>query len=193
MALGASAAAQDTGRIVGTIVDGETGDPLIGAFVVVEADGVVALDVTLTSEAIEVEAVVVKAQAVRNTEAALLRERQKAPAVSDAISAEDISRAGSGDAAEAMTHVTGATVQDGKYVTIRGLGDRYSTVQLNGAELPSADPDRRAVAMDMFPSSMLENIVTGGAVDIGTRSMPDPAAPTAAPISAPATPTTPRL
>lgn len=233
--LSAGAAAQDTGRIVGTIVDGETGDPLIGAFVivrnpdgtrtdmgaatdlegdyrilevpagtytlessmigynpttitevVVEAGEVVALDFTLKSEAIEVEAVVVEARAVRNTEASLLKERQKAPAVSDAISAEEISRAGSGDAAEAMTHVTGATVQEARYVTIRGLGDRYSTVQLNGAELPSADPDRRAVAMDMFPSSMLESIVTvksftpdkpgnftGGAVDIGTRSMPD--------------------
>ena len=234
----AGAAAQDgagRGRIAGTIVDGDTGDPLIGAFVivrnpdgtrtnlgaatdlegdyripgvpagaytlessmigynqttitevVVEAGQVTALDFTLRSEAIEVEAVVVKAEAVRNTEAALLKERQKAPAVSDAISAEDISRAGSGDAAEAMTHVTGATVQEGRYVTIRGLGDRYSTVHLNGAELPSADPDRRAVAMDMFPSSMLRNIVTvksftpdkpgnftGGAVDIGTRSMPD--------------------
>ncbi len=235
LALCTAATAQESGRIAGTIVDGETGDPLIGAFVilknadgtrtdlgaatdlegdyriagvpagtytiessmigynrttitevVVEADGVVDLDFTLKSEAIEVEAVVVEARALRNTEAALLKERQRAPAVSDAISAEDISRAGSGDAAEAMTRVTGATVQDGRYVTIRGLGDRYSTVQLNGAELPSADPNRRAVAMDMFPSSMLDNIVTvksftpdkpgnftGGAVDIGTRSMPD--------------------
>ncbi len=106
--------------------------------------------------------------------------------MSDAISSEDISRAGSGAAAEAMSHVTGAPVMEGKYVYIRGLGDRYSTVQLNGAELPSADPNRRAVPMDLFPSSMLENIVTvksftpdkpgnftGGAVNIGTRSFPD--------------------
>lgn len=225
----------DEGRLVGAIVDSETGSPLIGAFiivknadgtatrfgaatdlegsyrivglpvgtyllessmmgynkttitdVVVEADTATQLDFTLQSEAISLDETVVEARAVRNTEAALLKERQKASAVSDAISAEDISRAGSGDAAEAMTHVTGATVQDGKYVTIRGLGDRYSTVQLNGAELPSADPNRRAVPMDMFPSSMLENIVTvksftpdkpgnftGGAVDIGTRGMPD--------------------
>jgi TonB-dependent receptor len=224
-----------SGRITGTVVDSETGDALIGAFVVVksidgsstpygtatdlegdyritgvpegtyllessmigynkttitdvivEMGGVTQLDFTLQSEAITLGETVVEATAVRNTEAALLKERQKAAAVSDAISAEDISRAGSGDAAEAMSHVTGATVQDGKYVTIRGLGDRYSTVQLNGAELPSADPNRRAVPMDMFPSSMLENIVTvksftpdkpgnftGGAVDIGTRGMPD--------------------
>lgn len=232
--LAASAAAQ-SGQIVGTIIDAETGDPLIGAFavvrnpdgtatnygtatdlagdfrivgvpagtyalessmigynkvtitgVVVEADGVAELDFALQSEAISLDEVVVEARAVRTTEAALLRERQKAPAVSDAISAEDISRAGAGDAADAMTHVTGASVQEGKYVVIRGLGDRYSTVQLNGAELPSADPDKRSVPIDMFPSSMLENIVTvksftpdkpgnftGGAVNIGTRTFPN--------------------
>lgn len=230
----AAAAHADSGRIAGTIIDAETGDPLIGAFVVVkrpdgaqtpygaaadlagqyrivgvpagtylvessmigynrttvtevavEGGGVAQLDFTLRSEAISLQEVVVEAKAVRHTEAALLRQRQKAPAVSDAISAEEISRAGSGDAAEAMAHVTGAAVQDGRYVSIRGLGDRYSTVQLNGVELPSADPNRRAVAMDLFPSSLLESIVTvksftpdqpgnftGGAVDIGTRSMP---------------------
>ena len=154
--------------------------------VVVAANEVLRLDLVLTSEAIAVDEVVVEVRALRNTEASLLKERQKAPAVSDAISSEDISRAGSGDAAEAMSHVTGATVMEGKYVYIRGLGDRYSTVQLNGAALPSADPNRRAVPMDLFPSSMLENIVTvksftpdkpgnftGGAVNIGTRSFPD--------------------
>ena len=193
-----------TGIIAGDVVDGDTGDPLVGAYVfleetglgavtgidgdfrildvpagtyevessmigyntltvtevVVPANEVLRLDLVLTSEAIVVDEVVVEVRALRNTEASLLKERQKAPAVSDAISSEDISRAGSGDAAEAMSHVTGATVMEGKYVYIRGLGDRYSTVQLNGAALPSADPNRRAVPMDLFPSSMLENIVT---------------------------------
>lgn len=155
--------------------------------VVVTADEVTKLDLTLQSEAIEIEeAMVVTAKAVRNTEAVLLKDRQKAPAVSDAISAEDISRAGSGDAAEAMKHVTGASVVDGKYVYIRGLGDRYSTVQLNGSQLPSSDPDKKTVPMDIFPSGLLNNIVTtksstpdkpgnftGGAVNIGTKNFPD--------------------
>ena len=227
---GATELQAQTGIIAGEIVDGDTGDPLVGAYVflketelgavtgiegdfripgvpagtyevessmigynaltvtevAVPENEVLRLDLVLTSEAIAVDEVVVEIRALRNTEASLLKERQKAPAVSDAISSEDISRAGSGDAAEAMSHVTGATVMDGKYVYIRGLGDRYSTVQLNGAALPSADPNRRAVPMDLFPSSMLENIVTvksftpdkpgnftGGAVNIGTRSFPD--------------------
>ena len=154
---------------------------------VVVREGVVyKLDYALQPEAIATGEVVIEAQAVRNTDAALLKDRQKSAALSDAISAQQISRAGSGDAAEAMTHVTGAAVEEGKYVVIRGLGDRYNAVQLNGAVLPSADPNRRAVAMDLFPTSLLDNIVTiksftpdrpgnftGGAVDIGTKAFPD--------------------
>ncbi len=161
--LATTAAFGDSGRIIGRVIDSETGDALIGAFVVVRnpdgtgtpfgsatdlagefriggvpmgsytvegsmigynrtsmtevavvSDGTVSVDFLLQSEAISLDEVVVQARAVRNTGAALLKERQKASAVSDAISAEDISRAGSGDAAEAMSHVTGATVQDGK-------------------------------------------------------------------------------
>ncbi|MEO0557218.1 MAG: TonB-dependent receptor [Bacteroidota bacterium] len=122
----------------------------------------------------------------RNNEAGLLRLRARAPQVSDAISAEAISKSGSSDAADAMENVTGASVQGGKYVYIRGLGDRYANTQLNGAALPTADPDRRSVQFDMFPAGLLDNIVTlktftadkpgnfsGGLVDISTKSFPD--------------------
>ncbi|MBN1543672.1 TonB-dependent receptor, partial [candidate division KSB1 bacterium] len=112
--------------------------------------------------------------------------RQKSNAVSDAISSEAISRSGSGDAAQAMKQVTGASVVGGKYVYIRGLGERYSSTHLNGAELPSADPDKKAFQMDLFPANLLQNIVTlktftpdkpgnfsGGVVDIGTKTFPE--------------------
>ena len=160
---------------------------LVATGVAVEAGATVELNIPLEPEAIELEEeVVIEAKALRNTGAALLKDRQKAPAVSDAISAAEISRAGSGDAAEAMSHVTGASVVEGKYVYIRGLGDRYSTVQLNGASLPSSDPDRKTVPMDLFPTNLLDNIVTtksftpdkpgnftGGSIDIGTKSFPE--------------------
>ncbi len=116
----------------------------------------------------------------------LLRDRQSSAAMIDAIGSEFFSRAGAGNAAEIMTKVTGASVVGGKYVFIRGLGDRYSNTMLNGAEVPSPDPDRRAVQMDIFPSSAIDNIVTvktftpdkpgsfsGGSVDIITKSFPD--------------------
>ena len=144
------------------------------------------IEMQLTSEAIGLEEVVVEARAVRNNEASLLRDRQKAAAVSDAVSAEAISRSGSSDAADAMEKVTGASVVGGKYVYVRGLGERYSNTQLNGAELPTADPDKKAVQFDLFPSNLLDNIVTtktftpdkpgnfsGGLVNINTKSFPD--------------------
>lgn len=144
------------------------------------------LDLTMGSSAVELGDVVVEARAVRNTEATLLRMRAKSAAVSDAISSEQISRSGSSDAAAAMTKVTGASVVGGKYVYIRGLGDRYSSTTLNGSALPSADPDKKAFQLDLFPSSLLDNIVTtktftpdkpgsfsGGLVDVGTKDFPD--------------------
>lgn len=144
------------------------------------------LEITLKSEAIMKGEVVVTAKKVMNTGATLLKERQKAEAVSDAIGAEEISRGGAGDAADAIKKVTGATTVGGKHVYIRGLGERYSSTQLNGANLPSADPDKKSVHLDLFPSDMIENIITtktatpdkpgdftGGTVNISTKSFPE--------------------
>ncbi len=152
----------------------------------VEQSDIANINLSLTSEAIKVQDEVVTAKRVRNTGAALLKERQKSINVSDAISAEEISRYGGGDAAEAMKQITGASVVGGKYVFVRGLGERYSNTQLNGVELPSADPDRKAFNMDLLPTNLLDNIVvkktftpdqpgsfTGGIVDIGTKSYPE--------------------
>ncbi len=151
----------------------------------VKADKATKLDVALESDAILTEEVVVEARALRDNDNALLRERQKAVSVSDAIAADRIEQSGGGNAGDAVSKITGASLVDGKYVFIRGLGDRYSNVQLNGASLPSTDPDRKAVQLDIFPSNLLDNIVTvktftpdkpgdftGGSVNLGTKSFP---------------------
>ena len=147
------------------------------------------LDFVLTPIAggvVRLENFSVSADVLRNSGSGLLVERQKAVAVSDSIGSDQMSRLGFNDAAQAMKAVTGASVVDGKYVYIRGLGDRYSSTSLNGAEVPSADPDRRAVQMDLFPAELIDAIVTsktftpdrpgnfsGGNVDIRTKSLPD--------------------
>lgn len=144
------------------------------------------LNVALPPEAIESEEVLVTASRLTNTEAALLKQRQKSIAVSDAISAESISRSASGTAADAMEQVTGASIVEGRYIYVRGLGDRYMNTQLNGAILPSSDPNRNTVSMDLFPAKFIENIVTtktftpdkpgnftGGSVNITTKSFPE--------------------
>ncbi len=152
----------------------------------VKDGGLTKIDLAIQPEIITSETITVEARALKNNEASLLKDRQKSDAISDAISAEMISRTASGDAAEAMQKVTGASIVDNKYVYVRGLGERYSITQLNGAELPSSDPDRKAFQLDLIPSSLLDNITTvktftpdkpgnftGGAVDIGTKSFPD--------------------
>ena len=154
--------------------------------VTITASQTTTLNVTLSAGQ-SLEEIVVAADEIieMNNDVGLLRVRARAPQVSDAISAEAIARSGASDAADAMENVTGASVQGGKYVFIRGLGDRYANTQLNGAALPTADPDRRSVQFDLFPAGLLDNIVTlktftadkpgnvsGGLVDISTKSFP---------------------
>lgn len=144
------------------------------------------IDAALAEEGVTTDEVEVSAKRYTHTDAALLADRQKAEAVSDAIGAEAIARGGAGDAADAVKKVTGATTVGGKHVYIRGLGERYSSTQLNGANLPSADPDKKSVHLDLFPADLIDNITTiktatpdkpgdftGGTVDIRTKSFPD--------------------
>lgn len=146
----------------------------------------VKLDIALQPETEFLEEIVVSAEAILNSEAGLLRQRQKSISFSDAISSESISKTGSGDAAGALKKVVGASVVGGKYVYVRGLGDRYSTAHLNGSELPSADPDKNAFQLDLIPSNVIDNIVTlktftpdkpgnfsGGLVNVTTKDFPE--------------------
>ncbi|MBN1759661.1 MAG: carboxypeptidase-like regulatory domain-containing protein [Chitinispirillaceae bacterium] len=121
-----------------------------------------------------------------NTDAGLLRERQLNTDISDAIGSDLMSKAGASNAADAVKKVTGVTIIDGKYVYIRGMGERYVGVTLNDQSIPSPDPDKRSFPLDLFPTGLLENIVTektfsadksgnfaGGNVNIATRSIPE--------------------
>jgi len=108
------------------------------------------------------------------------------PEVVSVLSAEDIARTGDGDVAGALQRVTGLSVVGGRYVYVRGLGERYSAAMLNGAPLPSPEPLRRVVPLDLFPTSIVASTVVqksysvdypgefgGGVVNITTRSAPD--------------------
>lgn len=120
------------------------------------------------------------------TESALLQIRLDSPGLLDSIGAELLSQAGAGDAAAALNLVAGATVQDGKYATVRGLPDRYVQTLLNGIRLPTSDENKRAVQLDLFPSAVIESIqvtksftpdqqgdASGGGVNIVLKGIPD--------------------
>ncbi len=119
-------------------------------------------------------------------QAAYQDERRASAQVSETLSTEQISRAGDSDSGAALKRVTGLSLVDGKYVYVRGLGERYSSVLLNGAQIPSPDPTRRVVPLDLFPTEMLEGVVVqksyspdmpgefgGGTIQLRTRAVPD--------------------
>ncbi|MDZ7764801.1 MAG: TonB-dependent receptor [Melioribacteraceae bacterium] len=112
--------------------------------------------------------------------------RRESASVTDVLSAEQISRAGDSDAGGALKRVTGLTLVDGSFIFVRGLGERYSSVRLNGATLPSPDPTRRVLPMDLFPTDIISRIVVqkssdstmpgafgGGAVNVTTIGFPE--------------------
>ncbi|MDX1476967.1 MAG: TonB-dependent receptor [Saprospiraceae bacterium] len=144
------------------------------------------LDLALQPDSEELEEVVISARALERSENAVLLLRKRSDRIQDGISSQEMSRLAAGDAASAMTKVTGASVEDGKYVVVRGLGDRYSITMLNDLPLPSIDPYRNSAQLDLIPTDLLDNIITsktftpdqpgtftGGSVNIKTRSFPE--------------------
>jgi outer membrane receptor protein involved in Fe transport len=119
------------------------------------------------------------------SELGLLALRQQSSSLMDAVGSGLIGKAGHSTVAGALRLVSGASVEGGKYAVIRGLGDRYTSTQINSVRLPSADPEKRAVQLDQFPTASVESVQVsktfmpdqqgdagGGAVNIVTRSIP---------------------
>lgn len=143
-----------------------------------------AVDHSATSTT-EVQEMTVAAPRINNSVEALLEIRKKTNNVSDVLGQEAMSRSGDSDAAASLRRVTGLTLVNGKYVYVRGLGERYSSVLLNCSQVPSPEPTRRVVPLDLFPISILESITVqksfspdrpaefgGGLIELQTRSIP---------------------
>ena len=127
--------------------------------VVVEPNKVAHADVPLKPEGqAGVEVVEVVAQASKAAEATQLIKRQKAAVVSDNIGAETITKSPDADAAEVVQRVPAVTIKDNKFIFVRGLGERYSSALLEGSRLPSPDPERRVVPLDLFPAEFIDSI-----------------------------------
>jgi len=154
---------------------------------VVEAGEVALIDQLWMKEDVELlEEVVVTAEVIKTTEAALLTVKRKSASLIDGISATSFRKIGDSDAASAAKRITGVSIEGGKYVYVRGLGDRYTKTLLNGMDIPGLDPDRNTLQMDIFPTNVLSNIIvsktftadlpadfTGGLVNIETQDVPD--------------------
>lgn len=143
------------------------------------------LNITLKREKGQLSAVLVKASASKETAASLYTRQKNNAAVSDGISAEQIRRTPDNNVAQVLKRVSGLTVQDNKFVTVRGMSERYNNVLLNGASLPSTEPNRRNFSFDIIPANLIDNVVvnktatpdlpgefTGGMVQVNTIDVP---------------------
>jgi hypothetical protein len=161
------------------------GYELVKKTVEVEIDKITLVEVSLGESQEVLDEAVVKAKRVTNTANALIVMKQKSAVVFDGIAAEQMSKQAESNAAGALTRVTGVSVEGGKYVYVRGLGDRYSKTVLNGSEVPSLDPERNSVQMDLFPSNIIDNLqvfksfspelpgdFSGGLINIETKEFP---------------------
>jgi outer membrane receptor protein involved in Fe transport len=140
------------------------------------------VDVVMNPSSNQLDEVVLVTSARQNSETAILNVQRKSVNLLDGLSAQSIKKVGDSDLAGAIKRVPGVSVQGGKYVYVRGLGDRYSKTVLNGLEVPGLDPDRNTLQLDIFPTNLIENILvsksasadlpsdfSGGVVDIVTK------------------------
>lgn len=154
--------------------------------VIVGAEGLSGLEVRLTEKSLELAEMVITAPRIEGSASLVLEERQQSASVSDVLGRDQITKAGDSDAASALSRVTGITVIGGRFIYVRGLGERYSSTLLNDSNLPSPDPERRVVPLDIFPTSAIAGLVVqksyspdipgefgGGIVKIRTREIPE--------------------
>jgi hypothetical protein len=161
-------------------------NPKIIEKVKVEAGKTTRTDITLEENTISLGGVTVTGVKKTNTEISMISDIKTSSFVSIGISGQQISKTLDKDASEVVKRVPGITIQDDRFIVVRGLSERYNNVWLNNAVTPSSEADVRAFSFDVIPSSMIENIMiikspaaelpadfSGGFVKITTRNMPD--------------------
>lgn len=145
------------------------------------------LTVTLAASSKKLDEVVVKSTsgARRETTNALIAYQRNTNTVAQVVSSESIKRSPDKNTGEVLKRVAGTSIQDGKYLVVRGLADRYNQAMLNGVLLSSTEPDRKTFSYDIFPAAMLDNMIinkafvpelpgewAGGLVQVNTKDIP---------------------
>jgi outer membrane receptor protein involved in Fe transport len=144
------------------------------------------LNVSLDAAVQDIQEVTVVVTVNKESNSNLLQLQKNNAGMVDGISSESIKRSPDRTTSDVLKRVSGASIQDNKFVIIRGLNDRYNTALINGLPLPSTEPDRRAFSFDIFPSSMLDNMLiyktaspdlpgdfAGGVIVLNTKDIPE--------------------
>ncbi|MBO9200294.1 MULTISPECIES: TonB-dependent receptor [Niastella] len=143
------------------------------------------VSVSLERKGKQLTGVEVKASIRKENLSSLYLTQKNSSSISDGISAEVIKKSPDRNTGEVLKRVSGASVQDNKFVIIRGLNERYNVSMLNNSILPSTEADKKAFSFDIIPSSVVDNLViyksatpdlpgdfSGGAVKVITKDYP---------------------
>lgn len=144
------------------------------------------LDVVMQEDTHQLQGVTVTATYNKASANGLYARQKSMVALSDGISADMIKKTSDNNVAQVLKRISGVTLDNGKYVNVRGMGERYNNVELNGASMPSTEPNRRNFNFDIIPSALVDNVTinktftpdlpgefTGGLVQVNTLAVPD--------------------
>ncbi|MEO6355247.1 MAG: TonB-dependent receptor, partial [Ferruginibacter sp.] len=151
----------------------------------VKANEITHLDIILETATKTETGVVIRSSTKKESVSALIAYQRNTPVVAQVISAEAIRRSPDKNTGEVLKRVPGTSVQEGKYLVVRGLADRYNQAMLNGILMSSTEPDRKTFSFDILPSSMIDNIIinksfipelpgewAGGLIQVNTKDIP---------------------
>lgn len=154
--------------------------------VLVTAGKVTTLDISMEESGETLQQVVITATAKQESINGLYAQQKNAISMSSGISADVIRRSPDRNTGEVLKRVSGASMQDNKFIIVRGLGDRYNNAMINNSPLPSSEPDRKSFSFDVIPSALIDNVIisktatpdlpgdfAGGAIQIKTKDFPD--------------------
>lgn len=124
----------------------------------IQVKGDTVLNFLMSPTHLELGAVTIKAKSNKESVTELVKIQSNSATVVDGTNAETFKKTPDTKVSDVFKRISGASVQENKFVVIRGLNDRYNFGLINGAPLPSSESDRRAFSFDIFPSNMLDNI-----------------------------------
>ncbi len=116
-------------------------------------------DISLSSEALSVDEVVITADAVLSTESAMITERKKSTSIGDGISSQQIKRTPDATSAEVLKRMPSVSIVENKFLLVRGTSERYNMAMLNNTSIASGEPEKKSFAFDLFPTNLIENTI----------------------------------
>ena len=153
--------------------------------IVVKPNETTLITIYLKESSVETKEVQIVADVSKNNENSLLNDQRANNSIGSGVSAELLAKTPDRNLSESFRRISGTSIRDGKFAMVRGLSERYNQGQLNGVSIPSTEPDRKAFALDLFPSNLMDRIVVsktatpdqpgdfaGGLIKIQTLDIP---------------------